>query len=172
MTAHAPLADSGLLDINATLLAEILAFLIMLGILAKYAYPPIIRLAEERQRKIEDGVRAAEEAERLKQRVAEEREQILAEVRQEAREIIVRAHREATVDADALRNTARKEAAAILDKARADIDAERDRAIQELRAQVGNLVVEAAGRVLGQAIDEKTHQRLIEESIASVGSRN
>lgn len=172
MPAHAPLADSGLLDINATLLAEILAFLIMLGLLARYAYPPIIRVAEERQRKVEEGVRAAEEAERLRQRVAEEREQILAEVRQEAREILARTHREATADGDAFRNNARKESAAILEKARADIDAERDRAIQELRAQVGNLVVEAATKVLGQAIDDKTHQRLIEESIASVGSRN
>ena len=172
MPARAPLADSGLLDINATLLAEILAFLIMLGLLAKYAYPPIIRIAEDRQRKVEEGVRAAEEAERLRQRVAEEREQILAEVRQEAREILARTHREATADGDALRNNARKEAAAILEKARADIDAERDRAVQELPAQVGNLVVEAAAKVLGQAIDDKTHQRLIEESIASVGSRN
>jgi F-type H+-transporting ATPase subunit b len=170
--AHAPLADSGLLDINATLFAEILAFLIMLGILAKYAYPPIIRLAEERQRKIEEGVRAAEEAEKLRARVEEEVQKILAEHREQAREILTRAHREATADADAMRVSARQESAAILDKARADIEAERDRAIQELRTQVSALVVEAAGKVLGQAIDAKAHQRLIEESIASVGSRN
>ena len=52
-------ADAGLLDINATVLAELIVFLIMLGILAKFAYPPIIRAAEARQRQIEEGLKAS-----------------------------------------------------------------------------------------------------------------
>ena len=83
-----------------------------------------------------------------------------------------RAHQQATADADAVRSNGRREAEAILERARADIEAERERALQELRAQVSALVVDAAAKVLGQAIDAKAHQRLIEESLASVGSRS
>jgi F-type H+-transporting ATPase subunit b len=99
-------------------------------------------------------------------------QKLLDEAKAQAREILVRAHQEATADADAVRNNARREAEAIVARAHAEIEAERERALQELRAQVSALVVDAAARVLGQAIDAKAHERLIEESLASVSSRS
>jgi F-type H+-transporting ATPase subunit b len=167
--ALTPLADtSGLLDVNGTFFAELLAFLIMLAILARYAYPPIIRAATARQKQIEDGVRAAQEAERRLREVQKDVEQTLAEARSQARETLNRAHQEAAAEAEELRDRGRKDAEAQVDKARGDIQAEKDRAIQELRAQVSALVVDAAGKVLGAAIDEKAHARLIEESLRQV----
>jgi F-type H+-transporting ATPase subunit b len=164
-----PLAETaGLLAPNGTLVAEVIAFLIMVGILAKYAYPPIIRAAEERQKQIEEGVKAAQEAERRLKEVQKEVEQTLAEARGQAREFINRAHQEASAEAEELRNKGRRDAEAQVEKARGDIQAERDRALQELRAQVSALVVDAAGKVLGAAIDEKSHARLIEESLRQV----
>lgn len=169
MLALTPLADtSGLLDLNGTLFAELLAFLIMLGILAKYAYPPIMRAAEARQKQIEEGVRAAQESERRLKEVQKDVEQTLAEARAQARETLNRAHQEAAAEAEELRDRGRKDAEAQVEKARGDIQAEKDRAIQELRAQVSALVVDAAGKVLGAAIDEKSHARLIEESLRQV----
>ena len=164
-----PLADTAwLLAPNGTLVAEVIAFLIMVGILAKYAYPPIIRAAEARQKQIEEGVKAAQEAERRLKDVQKDVEETLAEARAQAREFINRAHQEASAEAEELRNRGRRDAEAQVEKARGDIQAEKDRAVQELRAQVGALVVEAAGKVLGAAIDEKSHQRLIEESLSQV----
>jgi F-type H+-transporting ATPase subunit b len=164
-----PLADtSGLLDVNGTFVAELIAFVIMVAILARYAYPPIMRAAEARQRQIEEGVRAAQEAERRLKEVQKDVEQTLAEARRQARETINRAHQEAAAEAEELRERGRKDAEAQVDRARGDIQAEKDRAIQELRAQVGALVVDAAGKVLGAAIDEKAHARLIEESLREV----
>ncbi len=169
MPALIPLADtSGLLALNGTLIAELIAFVIMVGILAKYAYPPIMRAAEARQKQIEDGVRAAQEAERRLQEVQKDVEQTLAEARGQAREMINRAHQEAAAEAEELRNRGRLDAEAQVEKARGDIQAEKDRAVQELRAQVSALVVDAAGKVLGAAIDEKAHARLIEESLRQV----
>jgi F-type H+-transporting ATPase subunit b len=167
--AFTPLADtSGLLDLNGTLVAELIAFVIMVAILAKYAYPPIMRAAEARQKQIEDGVRAAQEAERRLKEVQKDVEQTLAEARAQARETLNRAHQEAAAEAEELRDRGRKDAEAQVEKARGDIQAEKDRAIQELRAQVSALVVDAAGKVLGAAIDEKSHARLIEESLRQV----
>ena len=163
-----PAVTSGLLDVNGTFVAELIAFVIMLGILGKYAYPPIMRAAEARQKQIEDGVKAAQEAEKRLQAVQKEVEQTLAEARSQAREMINRAHQEAAAEAEELRERARRDAEGQVEKARGDIQAEKDRAVQELRAQVSALVVDAAGRVLGAAIDEKAHARLIEESLRQV----
>ena len=169
MPAITPLADtSGLLALNGTLVAELIAFAIMLFILAKYAYPPIMRAADARQKQIEDGVRAAQEAERRLKEVQKDVEQTLAEARAQARETLNRAHQEAAAEAEELRDRGRKDAEAQVEKARGDIQAEKDRAVQELRAQVSALVVDAAGKVLGAAIDEKSHARLIEESLRQV----
>lgn len=171
MLATLPLADAGLLDLNGTLIAELIAFLIMLYVLAKYAYPPIIRAAEKRQDQIEAGLRAAADAEQRLRAVQTEVEQTMTDARTQAREVIARAHQEATAEAEEVRQRGRREAEAQVAKARSDIEAERDRAVQEVRAQLGALVVEAAGRVIGAAIDEQTHRRLIDESLAEVSSR-
>lgn len=165
-------ADAGLLDINATLLAEIIVFVIMLLILARYAYPPIIRAAEGRQRQIEDGLRAADEAQKRLLAVRDEVEATIAQARDQAREVIARAHKEAAAEGEELRERSRREAQAQVEKARGDIEVERDRAIQELRAQMSALVVDAAGRVLRETIDEKAHRRLIEESLSQVSARD
>jgi F-type H+-transporting ATPase subunit b len=166
-----PLADAGLLDLNGTLFAELFAFLILLGILARYAYPPIIRAAETRQKQIEEGLRAAEEAEKRLRVVQTEVENTLAEARSQAREVIARSHQEAAGEAEEVRQRGRRDAEAQVARALTDITAERDRALQEVRAEVSALVIEAAERVLGQAIDEKTHRRLIEDSLAEVTAR-
>lgn len=161
-------ADAGLLDLNGTLVAELIAFLIMLWVLAKYAYPPIIRAAEKRQNQIEEGLKAAAEAEQRLRAVQADVEQTLNEARSQAREVIGRAHQEATAEADDIRNRGRREAEAQVTRAREEITAERDRAVQEVRSQLGELVVEASSRVLGQVIDARAHQRLIDESISEV----
>lgn len=169
MLALAPPADTaGLLAPNGTLVAELIAFVIMLGILAKYAYPPIMKAAEARQKQIEEGIKAAQEAEKRLQAVQKDVEATLAEARGQAREMINRAHQEAAAEAEELRERARRDAEGQVEKARGDIQAEKDRALQELRAQVSALVVDAAGKVLGAAIDEKSHARLIEESLRQV----
>ncbi len=169
MLALVPPADTaGLLAPNGTLVAELIAFVIMLGILGKYAYPPIMHAAEARQKQIEEGIKAAQESEKRLQAVQKEVEQTLAEARSQAREMINRAHQEAAAEAEELRNRGRRDAEAQVEKARGDIQAEKDRAVQELRAQVSALVVDAAGKVLGAAIDEKAHARLIEESLRQV----
>ena len=162
-------ADAGLLDINGTLIAEVIGFIVMVLILAKYVYPPVIRIATEREQKIADGVRAAAEAEARLAAVQQDVAKTLDEARGQAREVIARAHRDAVVEAEDVRAKARGDAEALLHRAQSEIGGERDRAIQELRAEVADLVVEATSRLLGETIDRRAHQRLIDESLTKVG---
>ena len=161
---------AGLLTPNGTFVAELIAFILMILILGRYAYPRIIAAATDREKKIEAGLRAAQEAEERLAKVQVQVEQTLDEARTQAREILTRAHQAATADAAEVLAKARADAEALIERARSEIAGERDRAIQELRAEVANLVVEVTQRLLGEEIDAKKHQRLIDESLQKVGS--
>jgi F-type H+-transporting ATPase subunit b len=166
------LAEASLLTFNGTIIVQAVIFIIVAIGLWRLAWGPLTAQIAARNEKIEHGLKAAQEAEQRLVSASAEVQKELEQARTQAREIITRAHQEATTDADAVRTNARRESDAIVEKARADIEAERDRALQELRAQVSALVVEAAGKVLGQAIDARAHERLIEESISSVSARS
>jgi F-type H+-transporting ATPase subunit b len=167
-------ADAGLLDVNGTLIAELIAFVLMVLLLAKFVYPRIIAVATEREKKIEAGMRAAEESERRLADVQQQVQKILDEARSQARDILARAHQDAVLEAQEVAKRARAEADALIERARSEIGAERDRAIQELRAEVANLVVDAASKLIGQTLDRNAHQKLIDESLnkVSAGARN
>jgi F-type H+-transporting ATPase subunit b len=167
-------ADAGLLDVNGTLIAELIAFVLMVLLLAKFVYPRIIAVATEREKKIEAGMRAAEESERRLADVQQQVQKILDEARSQARDILARAHQDAVLEAQEVANRARAEADALIERARSEIGAERDRAIQELRAEVANLVVDAASKLIGQTLDRNAHQKLIDESLnkVSAGARS
>jgi F-type H+-transporting ATPase subunit b len=168
----AMLGDASLLEINVTFVVEVIAFVAMLLVLRRWVYPRVIAAAEARQNQI---ARALEEAERSRRDAAAALEDItkeIADARVQARDILDRAHKAAVVETEELARKSRQEAEAQLGRARAEIAAERDQAIQEIRVQVGTLVVAAASKVLGQAIDGSAHARLIEESLAQVDSGN
>jgi F-type H+-transporting ATPase subunit b len=160
--------NAGLLSVNGTLIAEAIVFLLMVGVLWRWVYPIVIRMAEQRERAIETGLQQAQEAEKRLADVRVEVEKLLDDARVQAREIADRAHREAAAEADDLRSKARREAKILSDQARVDIIAEQDRALRELRTQVGALVVAAAARVLGDAMDAPAQHKLIEHSLQSL----
>ncbi|MFN2568205.1 MAG: F0F1 ATP synthase subunit B [Candidatus Dormibacteria bacterium] len=162
------LAEAGLLDINGTFMIEVVAFIAMLLVLAKYAYPPIVRAAEARQKQIEDTLKEAERARAEVGSALEKAQGQIDEAKEQAREVVSRAQQEAKAQAEEFREKGRHEAEAVLERARGEIAAERDRAIRDLRAETGALAIEAASRILGQAIDARAHQRLIDETLEKV----
>ena len=162
-------ADSaGLLTPNGTFFAELIAFILMIILLGRYVYPRIIAAATEREGKIEAGLRAAQEAEDRLAKVQTQVEKTLEDARAQARDIIARSHGEAVAEASEVIAKARTDAEALIDRARNEIGAERDRAIQELRSEVASLVVTTTQVLLGEAIDAKAHQRLIDETLSKV----
>jgi F-type H+-transporting ATPase subunit b len=159
---------AGLLTVNGTLIAEIIAFILMVLILAKWVYPVIIRVAEAREKTIAAGLKAAEESEKRLAEVKEQVAQLLDEAKAQAREILSQAQREASAEAEEARAKAKADAEAIVERARGEIGVERDRAIQEIRAEMSSLVIAATEQVLGEVIDAKTHQRLIDQALSKV----
>lgn len=161
-------ADAGILGANMTLVVQVIIFLVTAWLLWKLVWGRVVKTLEDRQKTIESGLRAAEESEKRLAQVTTEVQRILDDARSQAREIMTRAHQEATADADEVRNRGRRDAEAEVQKALSDIAAERDRAVQEIRNEMAALIVEAAGRIIGESIDAKVHQRLIEESLEKV----
>jgi F-type H+-transporting ATPase subunit b len=163
-------SPAGLLTLNGTLLFEIVAFLVVLAILWRWVYPPVMRVAERRERAVAAGLQKAQEAERRLSEVRGEVETILDGARVQVREVLGRAHREASADVDAVREKARREADAEAARARQGIAAELDRALRGIRAQEAALVAAAADKVLGETLDPQAHRGLIERSLASLES--
>ncbi len=155
----------------------ILAFLIGLAVVVYGCFKlgSLMPFSVTEMRARREAVAASlENAQRSELRLAEVRKEIDAEIsraREEADEIVDRARREAVVVAEETATRARRDAAAFLERARTDVAVERERALSELRRELSDLVVEGAGAVLREAIDEKTHDRLIAESLQSMNTQ-
>ena len=155
---------------NMTFFVELLAFIVILGLIARYILPPIQRAIQQRQEEIQNALDQAEQAKRERVAADEEYRAKLEEARHEARTVIERANRMA----EQLREDARTKGQEEYDRvvARADTDIQRatERAREELRLQVADLVIAAAERVIGQELDAGRHRALIDEAIAGVGT--
>ena len=147
-----------------------LAFFILYFFMWKWVLPRLNTALEERREKIQGEMERAEATRKEADKLQEEYRTQLAGAGDEANRII----EEARATADQLRRDlqgkAEEESQAIVARAQDEIRAERDRVFQELRGQVGSIAVEIAGRIVGESLDEKTHQRLIDEFIDQVGS--
>ena len=164
------LTSAGLLDLSLSFLVEIVAFIVMVLILARWVYPRVMAAAEARQLAVAEQLSAAEKAREDAERRLREAEAQLREARGQASGIIEGANKTAeqlSVDA---RRRAEEEAKRIAENARKEIVAERDRALDGVRAEVADLVVAATQKVVGEALDGDRHRRLIDRAIEEVGS--
>ncbi len=161
-------APLGPLTLDATFLVELVAFLIMLGILARWVYPPIMRAAEARQKQIADQLAAAEKARSDAEQYLRQAEASIQDTRVEGQRIIEAARRSAEQVAQQVKDRAEDEAKRILEQAGRDIEAERQRAMYALRDQVAELVVTAAQKVVGETLSAERHRQLIERAIEEV----
>lgn len=136
------------MNINATLIGQLIAFAIFVAFCMKYVWPPIMQALEERKKKIADGLAAAERG-RHEQELAEKRaQQVIHEAKDQASEIVSQAQRRGNEIVDEAKGTARTEGERILTSARAEIEQEANRARDELRAQVASVALAGAGKIL------------------------
>lgn len=146
-------------------LVSIANFLILLYLLRRFLWGPVTAMLAERARKIREGLRAAEEAQRERVRVRAESERALAEARREAAAIAERITKAAEQSAADIVAKAKVEGKRLVAKARADAAQAHRQALAELRGEIATIAVLAAGRVLGREIDDRAHRRLIDETI-------
>ncbi|MBQ9682683.1 MAG: F0F1 ATP synthase subunit B [Neisseriaceae bacterium] len=149
------------MNINATLIAQLIVFGILVWFTMKFIWPPVIKALDERANKIAEGLAAAERGksdfEQAEKRVAA----ILAEGRQQVAEMVANADKRAAEIMEAAKQQASDEAAKILAQARADVAQEANRAREALRNQVGILAVKGAEQILRREIDANAHSDLL-----------
>ena len=147
-----------------------LAFAVVFGLLAKFVFPRMNQLLEERRQHIQGNLEKAEATRAEADQVLADYRTQLAGARDEANRIIEEARKTAEQLRKDLQTKAEEESQATVARAQEEIRAERDRALQELRGQVGEIAVELAGRVVGAELDKSAHERLIDDYIDEVAS--
>jgi F-type H+-transporting ATPase subunit b len=145
---------------------QIVNFLILLYLLNRFLFKPVLARLDERSAKIGKGLEDAEVAARDRELARAEREAAVAEARKEAAEMLARANKIAEDTRNEILADARSQAEKATERAREEITAERDRAMADLRAQVADLALEAAGKLVRSEMDAPTQRRLVEEFLA------
>lgn len=146
-------------------LVSIANFLVLLYVLQRVLWRPVTRVLADRAEKIREGLAAAEEAKRQRERMREESEALLAKTRAEAQALAERTTKAAEQAAAGIVAKAKAEGQRLVEKARADADEAHRQALAELRAEVAGIAILAASRVLRREIDATAHRRLVEQAI-------
>ena len=152
---------------NFTFVLQLLAFLLVLGFVAKYVLPPLRKAMAERAEHIRSSIQAAEDAKRDAEASAVGRREQLEAARQEARAIVDQANATAEQLREEGRQRGQQEYDRLLVNAGNDIEQERQRAREEVMGDVGALVLRAAEQVIGGALDAERHRALVLEAIAA-----
>jgi F-type H+-transporting ATPase subunit b len=147
----------------STLLAQIINFVILLGLLYLVAYKPILRMFDERSRRIKESMEQTESIREQAARADEDVKKRMEEAGKEGQEVISRAMRTGEEARQKIQQEARQEAEAILERARLEIQRERDEAVDELRQEFADLTIEAAGKVIEKSLDKEAHRQLIDK---------
>jgi F-type H+-transporting ATPase subunit b len=161
---------AGVIDINGTVIVELLTFLVMMAILARYVYPRVVQLAEARQRQVVEQLQEAEKARAAAEATLKDAETKLNEARRTAQSVIDAASKSAEQLRQDLKQKAEEESRRLLESASKEIEAERLKAIQSVRSEVAGLVVSATEKVIGETLDMTKHKQLINQAIEEVAS--
>jgi F-type H+-transporting ATPase subunit b len=155
-------------SLNATLIAQIIVFLILVWFTMKFIWPPIVRAMDERAKRIAEGLDAADRARRELADADTHAAEEMKKARAEAAVIIERANQQAGQIVDKARGDALLEAAKQKATAQADIENMAHRARAELRGQVATLAVAGASKILGREVNAETHKALLDELVSGI----
>ena len=156
------------MNINLTLIGQMLAFVGFVVFCMKYVWPPIIAAMQEREEKIADGLAAADRASHDLELAQEKAVERLKEAKVEAAGIIDSANKRANQLVEEAKDVAVVEADRVKASAQAEIEQETNRAREHLRTQVAALSLAGAEKVLGAAIDQEAHNELVEKLAAEL----
>jgi len=148
-------------NIGVTMLSQAVAFALFIWFTVKFVWPPLMNAIEQRQRKIAEGLAAAEKGKQDLELAAKRAAEELQLARARAGEIISQAEKRGAAVIEEAKNAARAEAERIVIGAKAEIEQEVFRAKEALRGQVSALAIAGAEKILKREIDAKTHAQLL-----------
>lgn len=156
------------MGINATLIGQGITFFLFILFTMKFVWPHITQAMQDRQKKIADGLEAADRAGKDLELAREKAGLILREAKTEAASILEQANRRANQIVEEAKEQARNEADRIKAAAGAEIEQEASRAKEKLRSQVAVLAIAGAEKVLETSVDQAQHQKMIDKLAASL----
>lgn len=156
------------MNINLTLVVQMLVFALLIFGTMKWIWPPLLAAMEERSRKIADGLAAAEKGEHALTEARSEADAIVREARERANQIIDHAQHRATELVEQAKSAAGTEGARLIAAAQQQIELDTSHARENLRREVAGIAVGAAAKLLGREIDARKHADLLDQLAAEV----
>ncbi|PKI16322.1 F0F1 ATP synthase subunit B [Colwellia sp. 12G3] len=156
------------MDINMTLVGQLIAFVVFVIFCMKYVWPPIIGAIEERQATIADGLAASDRAAKDLELAQEKAKAQLKEAKVQAASIVDAAKKHEAKIVDEAAGKAQAEKERILATGHAEIETERNRAREELRKEVAILAVAGAEKILERTIDAAAHSDILDKLVAEL----
>ena len=156
------------MNINFTLIAQAIAFAVLIWFTVKFVWPPLLSAIETRQKEIADGLAAASEGRNALEVAAKKSEITLNEAKQKASEIIGQAEKRGSQIVEDAKGVAKAEGDRIIAGAKAEIEQEINRAKEGLRSQVSSLAVAGAEKILRKEIDAKSHSEMLSKLAAEL----
>jgi F-type H+-transporting ATPase subunit b len=156
------------MNLNITLLIQLLVFVILGWITMKFVWPPLIAAIDARQRKIAEGLISAEKAEKSLAEAKASATDIIKEARVQANKIVEQANRRSSELVEEARGNAMVEGQRLISDARNEVTLESSRAREQLRREVGAIAVAGAAKLLGREVDANTHAELLETLVVEI----
>lgn len=157
-----------MVNFNATFIAQILNFLVLVFVLAKFAYKPVVRIMDERKNKIASDLEAAEKAKTDAEAVKAEYAAKLAEAKQEAQAIIDAARKTAQTAHDKIMADTKAEQDQVIATAKEAIAMEKKKAMDDIRVQVINLSMLAASKIVEQKLGSEEDKQMAGKIVDSI----
>ena len=144
---------------------SLLTFLLLVFILGKFAWKPLLASIDKREKNIQDAIESAETAKIEAEALLNQHKQMIADSEAKAAELMRDAKDQAQKHIDEAKQQARQEAQKMVDQATADIEREKSAALKDLRAEVANLAIQAASKIIHQELDSDKNAKLVDEYI-------
>ena len=151
------------MPISVTLIVQMVTFAVLILFVKRYLWGPLTAVMERRQKRIADGLAAADQGRKALDDAQRQQDEILAVARERAAEILGHAERRSREIIEEARERARAEGEHAMALARAEAEAEMTRLRERLRADVARLALAGAERIVEREIDRRLHDRLLEE---------
>ena len=156
------------MNITVTLLAQMIAFGLLIWFVNKVMWGPLSGIMEARQKRIADGLAAAEKGKHEEELAKKKAVEVLKEAKNQAADIVAQGQKRASEIVEEAKETARTEGERIVTSANADIEREINQAREALRVQVASIAVAGAEKVLKREIDAKSHDALLNDLAAEI----
>jgi F-type H+-transporting ATPase subunit b len=151
------------MNLNATMLVQTVVFIILALITMKFIWPPLIKALEERQKKIAEGLAAAEKGEKNLSEAKSQANELIKEARVQATKIIEQANRRSSEMIEEAKGVALADRQRKVAETEQEVALQSSRAREQLRREVASIALAGAGKLLGREVDAKAHSDLLEQ---------